>query len=66
MRLSRLVTWLVRDGDAQHVSTRWLRDLEREDVRVEFHNQRIDWPLNKARNDNGWRNRVELRNREVA
>ena len=33
--------------DYGHVSDRWLRELDRQGSRIEFHGVRWPWPLNK-------------------
>lgn len=61
---SKFLRWLGGDR-AMYVSDRWLNELDA-DQEVEFHGVCIDWPIDKARDARGWRNRVELREQRVA
>ena len=47
--------WLAHDA----VSQDWLKDDARRGDRIEFHGQ-IVWPIDKQRNELGWRNRYLL------
>ncbi len=49
--------------EPDRVSAAWLQDLDRQSQRIDFHGtgSRWSWPLNKRQLENGWRNRVLLR-----
>ena len=65
MVLLKLLAKLLPESE-HYVSVAWLKAQERQEHRVEFHSQRITWPVNKAGNERAWANRWLLRRRDVA